>query len=112
MLAERGRQMPWIGGVILLTLLFWTFLAHLLFALFFGAQAIVDIHADPLALLLTPRGMALAVTELALGGAVAWALFTWAVISLPLLLDREMDFVTAMMASRRAVVRNRRAMAA
>ena len=57
-LAEHGRRTPRIGGVILVTFPIETFLMHIPFAFIFGAPAIVDIPADPLALLLTPRGMA------------------------------------------------------
>ena len=100
--AERGRQMPWIGGVILVTFLFWTFLAHLIFALVFGPAAILDVHSS-LEMFLGPRGAALVAIELAAGGAVASLLFSLVVVGLPMLLDREVDFVTAMLTSLRAV---------
>jgi uncharacterized membrane protein len=44
--------------------------------------------------------------QLAVGGAVAFLVFSLTVVSLPLLLDREIDFVSAMLLSMRTVGAN------
>ena len=45
-------------------------------------------------------------TEMAMGGVVAFVLFSLTVVSLPLLLEREVDFVSAMLLSFRTVQQN------
>lgn len=95
---ERTRQLPWAGAIIVLYFLFWTFLAHMLFALFMGLSTLTNITSS-LEALLTRQGLAMIAVELAVGGALAFLLFALTVVSLPLLLDREVDFVTAMLLS-------------
>ena len=104
---ERKRQMPWVGMMLLLVFLFWTFLAHLLFAVFFGATAILNIHSAPLEFFGSPRGFAMAAVQLAVGGGVAFLVFALTAFALPMLLEHEIDFVTAMMTSLKAVRANR-----
>lgn len=108
--AERGRQIPWIGAIVTFAFLFWTFLAHMIFALIMGITALRTGTID-LAAFLTPSGIALVGVELLVGGIVAFLIFGLTVISLPLCLDREVDFVSAMMLSLRVVRRNRVVMA-
>lgn len=93
--SERNRQMPYAGVGILIYFLFWSFLAHLLFALFMGPTALLGPPSDP-AVYLRGAGLAMAVTQLAVGGALAFLLFALTVVSLPMLLEREVDVVTAM----------------
>ena len=95
---ERGRQLPWLGAIIVLYFLFWSFLAHMLFALVMGMGAMAEVGRS-LSFLLSPRGLALVAVELGVGGVLAFALFALMAVSLPLVLDREVDFVTAMMRS-------------
>ncbi|MEL7182921.1 MAG: DUF2189 domain-containing protein [Pseudomonadota bacterium] len=92
---ERTRQVPWAGGVIVIYFLFWTFLAHMLFAMFMGPQALMN-PPDDWRTYLSGAGLAMAVIELIVGGALAFLLFGMTVVSLPMLLDKEVDFVTAM----------------
>jgi uncharacterized membrane protein len=50
------------------------------------------------------------VLELSVGAVFAFVVFAACVISLPMLVDREVDFVTAMVASIRTVIENPRPM--
>ncbi|MEE9427229.1 MAG: DUF2189 domain-containing protein [Paracoccaceae bacterium] len=100
---EKDRQIPWLGAIVIFYFLFWTLLAHLLFALIMGPSALMNMSLD---LFLTPRGMVLLIAESALGAALAFFLFSFTAVSLPLLLDREIDFVTAMLVSLRTVREN------
>ncbi len=102
---ERGRQVPWLGWIILIFFLFWTFLAHLIFALFMGLSEITNISND-LSMFLTPRWLQMLAAEFIVGAAMGALLFSLTVVSLPLLLDREVDFVTAMMTSVQVVMAN------
>ncbi|MEM8824838.1 MAG: DUF2189 domain-containing protein [Pseudomonadota bacterium] len=92
---ERTRQIPWAGAVLLIYFLFWSFVAHMLFALFMGPQALLGPPTD-LTHYTSGSGLALVIVQFAFGGACALLLFGLTAVSLPMLLDREVDFVTAM----------------
>lgn len=102
-LRERHRQIPWIAVVIVIYFLFWNFLAHMIFALFMGLQVMTNISSSAEALL-TPNGLAMIAVGSLVGAVFATLLFALTVVALPLLLDREVDFITAMLTSL-AVVR-------
>ncbi len=85
--------------------LFWSFFAHMLFALFMGLSTLTNISSSYEALL-TPSGLTMIAAQVAAGGAVAFLVFSLTVVSLPLLLEREIDFVTAMLHSMRTVAAN------
>ena len=102
---ERTRQLPWLGAIIVIYFLFWTFLAHMIFALFMGLSTMTNI-SESLDVFLTPNGLAMIAVELGVGAILAFLLFAMTVVSLPLVLDREVDFVTAMLTSIKAVRAN------
>ena len=103
--AERGRQIPWIGAIIVIYFLFWTFLAHMIFALFMGFSTITNI-SESYDMFWTVEGLRMIAVELAVGGVLAFLLFSLTVVSLPLLLEKEVDFVSAMILSVRTVAQN------
>jgi len=96
--AERGRQVPWLGAIIVIYFLFWTFLAHMIFALFMGLSNTANLTQDWGAFM-SGDGLRMILVELAVGAVLAFLLFALTVVSLPLLLDKEIDFVTAMLLS-------------
>ena len=102
---ERTRQIPWMGAIIVIYFLFWTFLAHMIFALFMGPRAMVNISTSWEAFF-TQAGLVMIGVEIAVGAALAFLLYAMTVVSLPLLLDREVDFVSAMLLSIRTVGEN------
>ncbi len=104
-LRERDRQIPWAGAVIVIYFLFWSFLAHMLFALFLGPSALTNVSTS-LDILWTPEGVKMLAAEVVVGGAAALLLFALTVVSLPLLLEKEVDFITAMLLSFRATLAN------
>ena len=97
---QKDRQIPSMAVVILVFFMFWVFVAHTVFALFFGLQAF---RGSTLEMLMSPNGIMMLIVGTAVGGAMAATLFSLMVISLPLLLEREVDFVTAMITSMQAV---------
>lgn len=103
--AERGRQIPWMGAIIVFYFLFWTFLAHMIFALFMGFSTMTNI-SESWAVLWTGEGLRMIMVELAVGAVLAFLLFSLTVVSLPLLLEKEIDFVSAMILSFRTVSAN------
>lgn len=102
-LAQKDRQVPSMAMVIMLAFMFWVFVAHTTFALFFGLQPITSSTAD---MLLSPTGLTMLAVGGLVGGAMAAIMFALTVISLPLLLHREVDFITAMITSVRVVLTN------
>lgn len=103
--AEKDRQIPWLGAIILIYFLFWSFLAHMIFALFMGLSVMTNVSSS-YEVFLTTNGLSMIGVEMVIGGAFAFMLFSMTVVSLPLLLDREIDFVTAMLVSLRTVGSN------
>ena len=97
-LRQKDRQIPSIAAVIVIFFLFWNFLSHMIFALFLGHATLTNITTS-LTVFLTPEGLTMLVVGTAVGAVFATVLYAITVISLPLLLDREVDFVTAMISS-------------
>ncbi|MFN3953030.1 MAG: DUF2189 domain-containing protein [Pararhodobacter sp.] len=95
-LAQKDRQVPSMAMVVLLAFMFWVFVAHTIFALFFGLQPITG---SPWQMLTTQAGLTMLALGTLIGGVMASVFFALTVISLPLLLDREVDFISAMIAS-------------
>lgn len=100
--AQRNRQIPSMAMVILLLFMFWVFVAHTIFALFMGVSALTNITTSP-EVILQGRGLAMLAVGMAVGAGFAAVLFCITVVGLPLLLDREVDFITAIITSFRAV---------
>ncbi len=106
---ERRRQLPWIGVLLLLIFLFWSFFAHMTFAAFMGTSNLTNISTS-WEVLWTPRGITMLAFQAVVGAGVAFLTFGLTVVSLPLLVDREIDFVTAMLISLRTVAANKTVM--
>lgn len=102
---QKDRQIPSIAVVVVVFFLFWNFLAHMIFALFLGLQAMTNITSS-FAVFLSPNGLAMLGVGSLIGAVFATVLFALTVVSLPLLLDKEVDFVTAMIASVSLVLHN------
>ena len=100
---QKNRQIPMMSAVIVIFFLFWNFLSHMIFALFLGRSTMTDVSTS-FGVFLTPEGMAMVAFGTVVGAALAGLLFALTVVSLPLMMDREVDFITAMLASL-AVVR-------
>lgn len=97
-LRQKDRQIPSISAVIVVFFLFWNFLSHMIFALFLGRVAMTNISTS-WEVFVTPDGLAMIAVGTLVGAVFSAVLFALTVVSLPLLLDREVDFVTAMLTS-------------
>ena len=97
-LRQKDRQIPSMAAVIVVFFLFWNFLSHMIFALFLGTATLTNVTTS-LAVFQTPEGMTMLAFGTAVGAVFSVVLFAISVVSLPLLLDREVDFVTAMITS-------------
>jgi len=92
-----------MGVIVFVAFSFWMIVAHAIFAVFVGESGM---GRDPVAALLRPSGLLMLGVGSAVGGAMAFAFYAMTVISLPLLVDRRHDFLTAIIASLTAVRRN------
>ncbi len=81
-------------------------LSLVLLVLFLGGGGLPPVEAFVQTLLFTPSGLGLLVTGTALGGVLALLVFSMTAVSVPLLMTRNIDVVTAVATSLRAVVSN------
>lgn len=97
--AVRGRgdeQILAMGVIIFVAFGFWVIVAHAIFSI-----AVVEAGAgsESLAFLTTPTGIAMLAIGSAVGAIMALAFYAVTVVSLPMLVDREVDFLTASITS-------------
>lgn len=104
--AQKDRQLPSMAMVILLMFMFWVFVAHTTFAMFMGLSALTNVTSDPIGVVLSGNGPVMLLFGSAIGAVFAVVLFSFTVVGLPLLLEREVDFVTAIITSVQAVAAN------
>ncbi len=104
-LSQGRRQLPSICAIIVVVFLFWFFLGHMIFALFLGLSTMTNVSSS-LDVFLTLNGLSMLVVGTVVGALFALLLYMITVMSLPLLLDREVDFVTAMITSFQYVTEN------
>ena len=103
--AQKDRQLPSMAMVVLLMFMFWVFVAHTTFALFMGVSSLTNVTSSP-EMLLQGRGLIMLLVGTLIGAGFAAVLFSFTVVGLPLLLDREVDFITAIITSIKAVMLN------
>ncbi|OSQ52107.1 DUF2189 domain-containing protein [Marivita geojedonensis] len=104
-LHQSRRQLPSICAIIIMVFLFWFFIAHMIFALFLGLSTMTNVSSS-LDVYLSTNGLMMLTVGSIVGALFAILLFNITVIALPLLLDREVDFVTAMITSFQYVLQN------
>lgn len=97
-LLQRQRSLPMIGAITIVIFLFWFFLGHMIFALFLGLSPMTNILTSS-SVFLTVNGLTMLTVGTVVGGIFALFLYMITVLSLPMVLDREVDFVSAMAGS-------------
>ena len=101
---QRGRELSWMAFVMLFFFWMWMYQVRLLIALFLGRLSFATLEKFFNIVLYTPEGwLFLAVGHL-VGAALALVLFSITVVSIPLLMERNYDFVTAMITSVKSVI--------
>jgi uncharacterized membrane protein len=107
---RNGAQIALLGLVLVLAHLVWVRIATLLFALFFaGANPTLERLFD--ALVFSPVSVSFLLTGTIIGLVLGAAIFSISVISIPMLVDRDVGVITAMATSLTAVRANVPAMA-
>lgn len=98
-------QLAFMGVFLLIIYLVWLEIAFLLFMLFLGPQSL-QLETIVPTLLFTPSGIGLLIVGTAAGAVLALLVFALTSVSIPLLMRREVDVVTAALTSIRAVSLN------
>ncbi|MEO0678257.1 MAG: DUF2189 domain-containing protein, partial [Pseudomonadota bacterium] len=103
-------QLPLFMVLAVIFFLAWIVLARVIFAVSFGTASMTNVMTS-IEVFFTSQGMImLAVGSLA-GAALAALLFAISVVGVPLLVDRDIDIVTAIITSVRATIDNQSALA-
>lgn len=98
-----GGQLPWLAAIIIVTFLFWFFLGHMIFALFLGLSPMTNVSTS-LGIFLTREGLTMLAFGSTVGAFFALFVFSVSVMGMPMLLDRDVDFITALLRSIAAVL--------
>jgi uncharacterized membrane protein len=93
------------GLLLALTLIMWERMSAVIFALFYGGR-VPDLRNFVGDVLLSGHYNELLVAYFGVGGLIALAVYAFSVVSLPMLLDRDVDVATAIVTSVRSVARN------
>jgi len=98
-------QIAFFGALLTIAFLAWIRIATLLFALFMNGQ--YGAMTDFVQFILTdPNGLALAVVGTASGAVIAFIIFSISAISVPLMVERDVDAISAIIVSVTAVRKN------
>jgi uncharacterized membrane protein len=114
LMSVRGAkgQLGFFGAILAFCYFLWLQLASLLFMLFFGGGRPWPPVSDFVpTLLFTPHGLGLLVVGAIVGGILAALVFSISAVSVPLLMTRRLDAVSAIAVSLRAVRANWQPMA-
>ncbi len=108
---RSGRDLGWLALVSLFTFMIWMDVAVFLFLMFYGSgvSSLADLFTN---IFTTAYGLTFLVVGNCVGALIALAVFSFTAVSPPLVVDRDIDFVTAMATSVRAVMANPRTMLA
>jgi len=108
---RNAPQLALMGAALLLINLFWVRMAGLLFAVFFGLGFAPSIEHLPMALLRSNQLLPFLIIGTGAGFVLASAAFAVSAVSIPMLVDRDVSALEAIIVSIRCTLDNWRAMA-
>lgn len=106
---RNGQSLFFMGVLLAVVALGWERISAILFALLYGGAA-PDLNQFARDVFLSGEYLRLTLTWTLLGGTLAAVVFGLTAVSIPMMVDRDIDTVTAMMTSLRSVVANLPAM--
>lgn len=110
MARQRQREMGWMAFVTLFIFWVWVYQFRTLLVIILQDASFSDFDGFLHTLFFTTEGWTFLVIGTCVGAVLSAVLFSVTVIAMPMLLDREMDFITAMLTSLRVVQENPRVM--
>lgn len=96
--AMRGhgdQQLLLMGGFIFVGFSFWVIIAHMIFAIFVASAGL----GEGMEFLRSTTGLTMLAVGGAVGALIAYLFYAITVVSLPMLVDRNVDFITAIITS-------------
>ena len=105
-MAQRKRQVAWMAFVVLFIFWMWLYEVRMLLAIFLGFKSFSSIEAFVNVITTTPEGIGFLIVGTGVGAFISFVLFCTTVVAIPLLLDREIDLITAIIMSFKAVFQN------
>ncbi|MDB5569686.1 MAG: hypothetical protein JWN93_869 [Hyphomicrobiales bacterium] len=106
MFAQSGREFAWMAFVSIFAFIVWMYQVRLLLALFLGFRSFASLGEFLHVLASTQDGLTFLAVGHVVGAAMALIVFSLTAVSFPLLLDRDVDFITAMIVSVSGVTKN------
>ncbi|MVO17727.1 DUF2189 domain-containing protein [Parasedimentitalea huanghaiensis] len=103
---QRKREMGWMAFVTLFIFWVWIYQIRLLLAIILKNASFADFDGFLSTVFFTPQGWTFLAVGTCTGAILSAALFSVTVIAMPMLLDRETNFVSAMLTSIRVVTEN------
>lgn len=103
---QRKREMGWMAFVTLFIFWVWIYQIRLLLAIILKNASFADFDGFLTSVFFTPQGWIFLAVGTCTGAILSAALFSVTVIAMPMLLDRETNFVSAMLTSIRVVTEN------
>ncbi|UWQ89648.1 DUF2189 domain-containing protein [Rhodobacteraceae bacterium M382] len=103
---QRKREMGWMAFVTLFIFWVWMYQVRLWLAITLQDASFSDLGGFLNTVFFTPEGWTFLAIGTCAGAFLSAVLFTVTVVAMPLLLDREIDFVSAMLTSIRVVTEN------
>jgi len=104
--AQRRREVAWMAFVMLFVFWVWMYQVRLLIALCLGLISFASFEQFVTVVFTTQQGLIFLALGHLVGAALAMVLFSITVFSIPLMLEREVDIVTAMITSVKAVLQS------
>ncbi len=103
---QSRRELGWMAFVTLFIFLIWMYQIRILLVLCLGLKNFVTVQEFVQVVTSTPEGWLFLTIGHVDGAFLSLVSFTLSVVSFPLLLDRDVDFITAMITSVKAVFTN------
>ncbi|MBO9396387.1 DUF2189 domain-containing protein [Shimia sp. R9_2] len=103
---QRKREMGWMAFVTLFIFWVWVYQVRLWLAIILKNASFSDLNGFLTTVFFTPEGWTFLAVGTCVGAGLSAALFAVTVVAMPMLLDRETNFVTAMLTSVRTVTEN------
>lgn len=96
---QQRREFGWMALTVLFVFWMWAYQVRLLLALFLQHQATQSIESLAYIVVTTGEGVMFLIIGSVIGALLATFLFSLTVIAMPLLMDKDIDIVTAMITS-------------
>lgn len=102
---QSTLQLAYVGFLLMFAFIVWMRIAIMIYALFYSST-FLPMNDFAGFVLGTPQGLAMLVVGSIVGGIIAFAIYAACVTSVPMLMDRKTDFLTAVASSIHTVVKN------